>query len=344
MGGTSSNNGITLKFYDEHGNEDTTRSAIHYEHSWLTAQPQGAPGVGSGDWLREVYLAPDPKGLYSLLKTKPPEGRFIPLTSASSLDVQLHYLDSSGQMQSEPWKTVIGEGQDTTVTLPASSAQEGLRLFDVLMVTQADVSKDPTNKLAAAFQAGIPHALPLHPNGAAARPNTTGDPLLGGPAGQNGITLQFYDESGSFTTRAPLHQPCCWLTGQPAGTPGVGSQDWLKEVFLAPDQEDLYALMRAYPPAGTVVPLNAAASQNVRVNYVDSDATVRSSVWKTAIGIGSDVHISTANGQSERLHLIDTLLLCNGDAYNDPNHGLHQLFADCATAASASRHSAGTGS
>jgi hypothetical protein len=157
---------------------------------------------------------------------------------------------------------------------------------------------------------------------------------MGGAPGRNGITIQFYDETGSFTTRHALTQPFCHMTGQPQGAKGVGSDDWLKEVYLAPNQEGMYKLLRAHQPTGTVPPLTSAASQNVFVSYVDSDAdgTVKSGNWKTAIGIGSDITIKLGDGKVEKVRLIDTLLLSNGDANANKNHGLYNIFHDAVIA------------
>ena len=160
MGGTGGNTGIKLEFYDKQGNIDPTRKSIHHRYSWLTAQPPKVKGVGSEDWLKEVYLAPDPTSLYALLRTHPPQGTPVPLTSASSQDVTVNYIDSSGKMKSEHWKTAIGEGEDTQINL-RNGSKENLRLFNVLKLTQGDVPADPNHKLGGAFKEGIAFSLAI---------------------------------------------------------------------------------------------------------------------------------------------------------------------------------------
>jgi len=147
---------------------------------------------------------------------------------------------------------------------------------------------------------------------------------MGGTTGKNGITLQFFDAAGNAdSARAQITQPCCWITGQPQGTPGVGSDDWLKEAYLAPDQESLYALMRTYPPTGTAAPFTSAASLNVTVNYVDANGAMKSEQWQSAIAEGTDTEVTLGDGTKAPLRFFETLKLTQGDALNDAQNKLH---------------------
>lgn len=151
MGGSPGPNGAKLQFFDAAGNVDATRPTIQHPCCFVTAQAQGTPGVGSGDWLKEIYLAPDNPTLYALLRTFPPKGTPVPFTSASSQNVTVSYIDANGKMISEQWKSVIGLGTDTTVTL-GDGTQQPLRLFDTFQLTQGDLAVDPANALAGPFK------------------------------------------------------------------------------------------------------------------------------------------------------------------------------------------------
>jgi hypothetical protein len=146
MGGAASPKGIQLIFHDAAGNVDATRPAITQAFVHLTGQPQGQPGVGSADWLKEVYLAADPQGIYTLMRSYPPSGTTPPLTSAVSKQVTVNYYDAESQMHSETWTTALALGTDTSIT-KADGTTESVRLFETLRVTQGDAVADATNAL-----------------------------------------------------------------------------------------------------------------------------------------------------------------------------------------------------
>jgi hypothetical protein len=137
MGGTISTTGVTLEFYGTDGNPDPNRPSVHFQFGSLTGQnpPQGA--AGSSDWLKEVYLADDPTGVYTLMLNHPPTGYNPPLTSAASLNVLVWY---AGQTQPDPaWYYAIAEGTATSVQGP-DGQQHPLLLIDTLKVTNNNVT------------------------------------------------------------------------------------------------------------------------------------------------------------------------------------------------------------
>lgn len=146
MGGMPCEDGMTLQFYDPEGNPDETRPSISGVSCWVTGQPQRTAGIGSADWLKEAYLAPDPVSLYSLMRTYQPTGQPIPFTSAASQNVSVYYFDEDGVMQGEQWNSVIGEGDDIQITL-GNGTLEPLRKFKTLLLTQGYPLTDASNKL-----------------------------------------------------------------------------------------------------------------------------------------------------------------------------------------------------
>jgi hypothetical protein len=114
------------------------------------------------------------------------------------------------------------------------------------------------------------------------------------------------------------------LTAQPQQN-GIGSQDWLKEIYLAPDPTSLYELMRKYPPTGTTPPLTSGASQQVSICYVDQKHQLKKQPWYSVIALGTDSTVPDPSGNPEPLRVIDTLEVTNGDA-NDPSNKLHADF------------------
>lgn len=156
---------------------------------------------------------------------------------------------------------------------------------------------------------------------------------MGGIPHDNGITLNAYDITGTTVLFTDTYTHC-WLTGQPA-EPGVGSQDWLKEVYLAKNQKDLYSLLREFPPNGTLVPFTSAASKNVLIHYRDENTnTFRRDAYLSAIGEGQDTTVTHNDGSTEPLREIDTLHVTQGDAYSDDTNHLHQKFLDSSIALS----------
>jgi hypothetical protein len=151
---------------------------------------------------------------------------------------------------------------------------------------------------------------------------------MGGGINKNGITLSFYDPDGNpDTTRKPITYPSCWITGQPQGTPGVGSEDWIKEVYMAPDPASLYALMRTIEPTGTSLLFTTAASQNITIHYVAADGkTMKSEQWKSAIAGGTDSTVTLGDGTTAPFRLFDSLQVSQGDAAADKNNGLFDDF------------------
>src|SRR5580658_693089 len=111
--------------------------------------------------------------------------------------------------------------------------------------------------------------------------------VMGGIPSYDGITLEFYNTDGSpDTANDPIYFPCGWLTAQHS-TPVIGSPpDWLREVYLAPDEPSLYQLMINNKPQGTMPPLTSAASQNVTVYWID-DSGPQVQTYKTAVGLGA---------------------------------------------------------
>jgi len=159
MGGGPHPNGITLSFYDPDGNPDSTRSSMQFPSCWITSRPPTTPGIGSEDWIKEIYLAPDPPSLYVLMRAYPPTGSTPPFTTAASKDVTVNYVAADGTLASETWKSAIGEGTDEQVTL-ADGSQVNFRLFDTLKVTQGDAAVDIDNHLYPAFQRAKPFLPP----------------------------------------------------------------------------------------------------------------------------------------------------------------------------------------
>jgi hypothetical protein len=159
MGGMADGKGMTLEFHDPEGNPDETRPSITGLSCWVTGQAPQKPGLGSADWLKEAYLAPDPASLYALMRTYPPTGTTNPFTSAASQSVTVHYFDKDGAMQSEKWNSVIGEGTDTPVKL-GDGTSENLRLFQTLKLTQGFPLTDPSNALHKAAVGAIKFLAP----------------------------------------------------------------------------------------------------------------------------------------------------------------------------------------
>lgn len=149
---------------------------------------------------------------------------------------------------------------------------------------------------------------------------------MGGIGSSNGITLEFFKQDGSPDAAKPsIDFKCCWLTAQGRGLSNVGSQDWLKEVYLAPDSHSLYQLMRKYPPKGTVPPLTTAASLNVTVYYIDKTVQQPPHKYKSAIGLGIDKAITGPTGKAEKVRVFHTLKVCDGDA-SKPGNLLYEAF------------------
>lgn len=144
MGGAASQNGTTLEFYDVNGNPDPTKPALFFAQASITAQPQ-QNGIGSQDWLKEVYLAPDEASLYQLMRTYPPTGTTPPLTSGASQQVMVYYMDKRRVIQGHLYRSVVGLGTDYTITGPGGMP-ETLRVFDTFEVTDGDAS-NPLNGL-----------------------------------------------------------------------------------------------------------------------------------------------------------------------------------------------------
>lgn len=157
MGGTGGERGVTLQFFDPSGNPDPTRKSVTHDRCWITQGDQLIPYVGSGDWIKEIYLAPNAQSLYTLMRSFPPSGRVVCFTSGSSLDVTVNYVDNDQSMKSERWKCCIGGGTDVKVTL-ASGKSEPLRIFDTFKLTQGDAIRDESNQLHADALEAI-HAL-----------------------------------------------------------------------------------------------------------------------------------------------------------------------------------------
>jgi len=154
---------------------------------------------------------------------------------------------------------------------------------------------------------------------------------MGGAVSTKGIKLEFYDASGKLdANKRALQFPVGFLTGQYNPTHGtanqIGSDDWLKEVYLAPDNVSLYQLLRdpALQATGFHPPLTSGASQQVIVNYVDENHQHQSAVWTSVVALGTDVKVDI-NGTDEKLRLIDKLLVTQGDA-SKPGNGLHGPF------------------
>ncbi len=159
MAGTPSQNGITLQFLNEKGGVDTTRPALERKFCWVTSQPQAEKGLGSVDWIKEAYLASTPENLYSLMRTYPPTGDMVPLSTGASQDVVVHYEDAKGEFKSEKWTSAVAEGELKHVK-GGLGATETLLLFETLKVTKGDAAKDTANLLHEDFVRQSPLILP----------------------------------------------------------------------------------------------------------------------------------------------------------------------------------------
>jgi len=116
-----------------------------------------------------------------------------------------------------------------------------------------------------------------------------------------------------------------FMTSRAPAAPGVGSEDWIKEAYLAPDPPSLYKLMRAFPPTGNCLLLTTAASQDVMVHYVATDNSLKSERWKSAVAEGTDYKVELQDGTEANLRLFESLSVTQGDA-TDKNNGLNQRF------------------
>ena len=160
MGGIPNKDGVTLETYDVNGTQQSTQT---FKCCRLTGQNNPTNGtakpIGSNDWLKEVYLAPDETSLYSLLRQFPATGYHPPLTSGASRVVTVHYLDAAGQVQSHEWFSVIAlnsSAPGTTVPVPGpGGVMESLVVIDTLQVTDGDAS---TNGLQSNWHTVIPTA------------------------------------------------------------------------------------------------------------------------------------------------------------------------------------------
>jgi len=158
MGGIPSTSGVTLDSYDASGT--TLQSTQLFKCCWLSGQNNPTKGtaspIGSNDWLKEVYLAPNEKSLYSLLRQFPPTGYHPPLTSGASRAVMVTYMDASGQVVSHEWSSVIASmtsGQGPITVPGPGGVQESLIVIDRIQVTDGDAS---TNNLKKDWNNAIP--------------------------------------------------------------------------------------------------------------------------------------------------------------------------------------------
>ena len=149
---------------------------------------------------------------------------------------------------------------------------------------------------------------------------------MAGIGSYDGLTIEFYTPDGKRDkTRPPKHFERCWLTAQPQGVKNVGSEDWLNEVYLAPDEQSLYQLMRNNPPAGTLPLFTTGSSHNVTLYFFDSGAEQPPESFYSAIGEGHDHKITGPGGQKENVRVFDTVAVTNGDA-GKPGNGLNKRW------------------
>jgi len=145
---------------------------------------------------------------------------------------------------------------------------------------------------------------------------------MGAIASEAGITLVPLKPDGKTpSSKLPkkLYKSCL-LTAQPA-TPGIGSQDWLKEIYLANNAGELYALLKTFPATGTHPPLTSLASQQVLVNYVDTDGTMRSARFLSCVASGK-----VNKDVPGKPTVVDTIQITQGDAHGDEENTLYDAF------------------
>ncbi len=148
MGVKASPHGITLYFFDKHGNPDHSKPPVSGKlaHLYSIERPvhPGDPNneYGSGDWLTDVIVADN----HVDLKAMPPKQTMQQATSAASKQVlvQWNARDTAGKSSTgkEANQFTIAIG-----TPPAVPSGDNLLVVDRIDVLPADTVMDPTNKL-----------------------------------------------------------------------------------------------------------------------------------------------------------------------------------------------------
>ena len=147
MGLSSHVDGVAVQ---EHG----TPNSKTYKLCWMTPGPPRKVGVGSEDWLHDVYLADNDQDLYTLMRNSTPAVHGPSLTSAASQDVVFHTMEN-GLPKTTSWMSVIASGEIVDVPGPGGKIEKLMRV-DLLTVASDDVTQ-PEHPLREPWNKAVPY-------------------------------------------------------------------------------------------------------------------------------------------------------------------------------------------
>lgn len=107
---------------------------------------------------------------------------------------------------------------------------------------------------------------------------------MAGTPSRNGITVSFYGLNGKLLKRKPIKGKHCWVTGQPQKG-NMGSADWVREIYIANDERDLYLLMDKSVPKGTVPFSTSGCSGGVELIHMVAGKP-KVEIFKSAVAMG----------------------------------------------------------